>query len=66
MYQVFEELLKKTGETAYQVSKATGVSTATLSEWKKGTYTPKIDKLLLIADHFGVPVEMLIRREGRK
>lgn len=66
MYKVFEELLKKTGETAYQVSKATGVSTATLSEWKKGTYTPKIDKLMLIAEHFGVPVETLIKRGDGK
>ncbi len=63
MYQVFEELLKKNGKTAYQVSKATGVSTATLSEWKKGTYTPKVDKLLLIANYFDVPVDIFIKRQ---
>lgn len=66
MYQAFEELLKKSGETAYQVAKATGIATATLTDWKKGRYTPKIDKLLLIAEHFGVPVETLIKREGGK
>lgn len=66
MYKAFEELLKKTGETAYQVAKATGIATATLTAWKKGRYTPKIDKLMLIAEHFGVPVETLIKRGDGK
>lgn len=56
MYRKFEELLKTHNVTAYQVSKATEISTATLTEWKKGTYTPKIDKLKKIADYFGIPV----------
>ena len=56
MYSKFEELLQTRNVTAYQVSKATGVATATLSEWKKGSYTPKLDKLLKIANYFDVPV----------
>lgn len=56
MYRKFEELLKVNNVTAYQVAKATEISTATLTEWKKGTYTPKIDKLKKIADYFGIPV----------
>ena len=56
MYRKFEELLKINNVTAYQVAKATEISTATLTEWKKGTYTPKIDKLKKIADYFGIPV----------
>lgn len=56
MYSKFEELLQTRNVTAYQVSKATGVATATLSEWKKGSYTPKLDKLLKIANYFNVPV----------
>lgn len=56
MYRKFEELLKTNNITAYQVAKATDISTATLTEWKKGTYTPKIDKLKKIADYFGIPV----------
>lgn len=60
MYKKFEELLVKNNETAYQVAKATGIATATLTEWKKGTYTPKIDKLCLIAKHFGVAVDFFL------
>lgn len=56
MYQKYERLRNEKGVTDYEVSKNTGVSTATLSEWKKGTYQPKIEKISLIAKYFGVPV----------
>lgn len=35
MYEVFEKLLKANGVTAYRVGKETGISTATLTQWKK-------------------------------
>ena len=60
MYEKFAELLEKNNVTAYQVAKATGVATATLTEWKKGTYTPKVDKLKKIADYFGVSIEYFL------
>ena len=60
MYEIFEQLLLKFGATAYQVAKATGISTSTLTNWKKGRYTPKQDKLQKIADYFGVTVEYLM------
>lgn len=60
MYEKFAKLLKKNNVTAYQVAKATGVATATLTEWKKGTYTPKADKLKKIADYFGVSIEYFL------
>lgn len=41
MYEVFQRLLDEKGITAYKVAKETGISTATLSSWKKGRYTPK-------------------------
>ena len=57
MYERFEKLLKEHGITAYRVAKDTGVTTATLTSWKQGKYTPKRDKLQKIADYFGVPVD---------
>lgn len=56
MYQKYEALRTEAGFTDYEVSKRTGISTATLTEWKKGTYTPKIDKIMRIAELFGVPI----------
>lgn len=60
MYAKFEKLLSDRNVTAYQVAKETGVSTATLTEWKKGTYQPKIDKIMLIAKYFDVPIEYFL------
>lgn len=59
-YEVFADLCEKNGVKPYHVSKCTGVSTATLTEWKKGTYTPKTDKLQKIADYFGVTLDYLM------
>lgn len=54
------QLLSKYGVTAYKVAKETGITTATLSNWKQGKYTPKQDKLQKIADYFGVSLEYLM------
>jgi len=59
MYAIFEELCKQKGVTPYKVSKATGISTATLTSWKQGKYAPKIDKRRKIAEYFGVTLEYL-------
>lgn len=56
MYEKFEKLCAEKGVTPYKVSKETGVSTATLTSWKQGKYSPKKEKLQKIADFFGVPV----------
>lgn len=66
MYEIFEQLLKEHGVTAYRVAKETGVTTATLTSWKKGVYTPKQEKLQKIADYFGVTVDYLMGTERGK
>lgn len=60
MYEIFEKLLKEHGVTAYRVAKETGVTTATLTSWKQGKYTPKPEKMQKIADYFGVPLTYLM------
>ena len=60
VYEKFQQLLDKTDKTAYQVSKDTGVSTATLSSWKNGNYVPKLEKLKILADYFGVSIEYFL------
>ncbi len=57
MYEKFQSLLDKTNKTPYQVSKDTGISTATLSSWKNGVYVPKADKLMILAKYFDVSIE---------
>jgi len=60
LYCKFEQLLKDRGLTAYKVAADTGIATATLTEWKKGTYKPKVDKLMVLAKYFGVPIEFFL------
>lgn len=60
MYKNFAELLEKNNKTAYRVAKDTGISTSTFSNWKKGLYSPKINKLKVLADYFNVPIEYFL------
>lgn len=57
LYKKYAELRDKKGLTDYRVSKETGLSTAMFSNWKQGNYKPKADKLKILADYFGVPIE---------
>lgn len=58
-YETFERLCNTRGLKPIDVSRGTGISTATLTSWKKGKYTPKSDKLKLIADFFNVSLEFM-------
>jgi len=60
MYEIFEQLLQKYGVTAYKVSKETGITQSTLSDWKRGRSTPKTENMKKIADYFGVTVDYLM------
>lgn len=59
-YLAFSKLLNERGVTAYKVSKETGVTQSTLSDWKRGRSTPKTDNMKKIADYFGVSIDYLM------
>ena len=59
MYEIFEKLLTEKKVKPIDVSRATGISASTLSDWKKGKSTPKADKLQKIADYFNISLEYL-------
>lgn len=63
MYQNYEKLRDERGLTDYKVAAETGISQVTLSDWKHGLYTPKLDKLLAIAKLFDVPITELIETQ---
>ena len=57
MYRKFSKLLQNRGVTAYRVAKETGVSQASLSDWKSGKVKhPTAENLLKIAKYFGVDI----------
>jgi len=41
MYEIFDELIKQKGLSAYKVAKDTGISQTTLSDWKRDRSIPK-------------------------
>lgn len=55
-FSAFEKLCEERNVTPYRVAQETGVSTATLSAWKHGEYSPKIDKIMAIAEFFDVQI----------
>ena len=59
MYEIYKELLDQKGLKNADVSRATGISNMTLSDWKNGKSKPKHDKMILIADFLNVSVEYL-------
>jgi repressor LexA len=62
-YSYFEHLLKMHGTSVYRVAKATGIPNSTFTDWKNGRSCPKADKLIKIADFFGLSLDGLLGRE---
>ena len=66
MYEIFEKLLKEKNVKVADVTRATGIASSTFTDWKKGRYTPKQDKLQKIADYFGVSLDYLTKGEEKE
>ena len=60
MYKRYVELREKKKVTDYRVSVDTGIAKSTFSDWKSGRSKPKVDKLKILADYFGVSIEYFI------
>lgn len=60
MYEKYAKLRDERGLTDYRVAQDTGIPASTLSEWKAGSYRPKVDKLLKIARLFNIALEELL------
>lgn len=58
-YDRIFEIMKEKELTAYRVSKDTGISQASLADWRKGRSKPKIDKSQKLSEYFGVSISYL-------
>ena len=63
MYTKYAALRDEKGVSDYRVSQDTGILVSTLSDWKAGRYSPKIDKIKKLADYFGVSIEYFLETE---
>lgn len=66
MYEIYQKLLDEKGLKNADISRATGIANMTLSDWKNGKSTPKQDKLMKIADYFGVSLNYLMTGSDSK
>lgn len=60
MYEIFEKLLQKHGVTTYQVSKATGITQSTFSNWKSRRNLISSENGKKIAEYFNVSLDYLM------
>jgi len=61
LFEEFEKLLQEHKTTINRVAVETGIPRTVLYDWKSGRSTPKVDKMIKIADYFNVPLERLIK-----
>lgn len=60
MYERYVKLRDEKDVTDYRVSKDTGITRSTFTDWKNGRSKPKTEKLKAIADYFNVPIEYFL------
>lgn len=59
-FKKLDTLAKSRGVSFYQLSETLDIARSSFSDWKSGKSMPKTDKLLRIADYFGVDVGYFI------
>ena len=59
-YENLVRLCEMNGVKPGTVARMTGISTATITAWKQGKYTPKQDKLQKIADYFKISLDSFL------
>lgn len=60
MYEHYQKLLDEKGLKNADVSRATGISNMTLSDWKHGKTKPKTETMQKLADYLNVSVDYLV------
>ena len=58
--------LEKTGKDQKEVAEVLGVAPSTFNEWMKAKKYPRIDKIEMLANYFGILKSDLIEDKGEK
>ena len=59
-FQRLDKLVLAKGISCYVVAKELGLAPTVFSDWKSGKSMPKADKLIKIADYFGVAISYFL------
>ena len=60
MYEKYVEIGDAKEITDNRAPEDTGITKSTFSDWKSGRSNPKLDKLKILADYFGVTIEYFL------
>lgn len=63
MYAKYVELRDARNLKDIDVSRATGIPASTFTDWKNGKSSPKLEKLVKIADLFKVSLDEFVRSQ---
>lgn len=60
MYKKLEKLMQDNNETAAELSRATGISEALISMWKRRNGGMSLKYAVKVAEHYGISVSELM------
>ena len=58
--------VNRSGKTQKEISEIVGVATSTFNDWMKGKKYPRIDKIEILANYFGILKSDLIEDKDKK
>lgn len=64
MYAKYAAIRDDRNLTDYRVAVDTGITKSTFTDWKNGRSKPKVDKLKILADYFGVSIEYFLEEKA--
>lgn len=66
LYDKIDELMRKAGVSAYQVSQSTNIPQSAFSRWKSRESEPSLKNVKILAEYFGVPINDLLSDTDNK
>lgn len=65
-FRKLENLVENNGVSFYALGKEVGFPSSFFSEWKRGKMMPKADKLIILAEHFKVPINYFLEETEKE
>lgn len=59
-----QRYMELSGKSRNDISRALGISYYTITDWVKGRKYPRMDKVEMLANYFGIPKTYLIEERG--
>lgn len=64
--KLFDSLCEQSGKSNTEIAKGLDVDKATIGRWRSGERSPKLSSLSMIANYFGVDIQIFSRGKNEK